>query len=67
MDIQQPVTPKTLEAFAGRKLTQEVSDNINHPCNGLNFQADAHESFDKLAWGIHKIGGRGEQCLALRF
>ncbi len=42
-----------LEAFTGRDITTKVvRDKINHPCNAINLQNDAHESFNKLAWGI---------------
>jgi hypothetical protein len=32
-----------------------VKENINHPCNAFNAQSDAHESFEKLAWGIEVV------------
>jgi hypothetical protein len=32
-----------------------VKENINHPCNAFNAQADAREAYDKLAWGIEAI------------
>jgi len=32
-----------------------VSDNINHPCNALNVQVNARDSFDKLAWDIEAV------------
>jgi len=28
---------------------------INHPSNAFNAQSDAHESYDKLAWGIEAV------------
>jgi hypothetical protein len=32
-----------------------VKENINHPCNAFNAEFNAHESFDKLAWGIEAV------------
>jgi len=49
------LTLSALETFAGRQLAKEVKDNINHPCNAFNAQADAHEAYDKLAWGIEAV------------
>ena len=44
-----------LESFSGRQLAKEVKENINHPYNAFNTQSDAHDSYDKLAWGIEAI------------
>jgi hypothetical protein len=32
-----------------------VKGNINHPCNAFLAQADAHDAYDRLAWGIEAI------------
>ena len=32
-----------------------MKENINHPCNVFNVESNAHESFDKLAWGIEAV------------
>jgi hypothetical protein len=55
LDIHEQLTLKTLETFAGRQLATDVISNINHPCNAFNAQSDAHESYDKLAWGIEAV------------
>jgi hypothetical protein len=51
-----------LETFTGRAITAEVvHGNINHPSNAFNAESNAHESFDKLEWGIEAVeqpGGR---------
>jgi hypothetical protein len=44
-----------LESFSGRQLAKEVKENINHPCNAFNAESNAHDSYDKLAWGIEAI------------
>ena len=41
--------------FTGRQLAAEVISNINHPCNAFNAESNAHESYDKLAWGIEAV------------
>ena len=48
--------------FTGFVLdAQTIRDNINHPCNALNLQANAHDSMDKyLAWGIEAISSGGQ-------
>jgi hypothetical protein len=57
-----------LEAFTGREITTEVvRDKTNHPCNAFNVQNDAHESFDKLAWGIEAQERPGGQVSHLIF
>ena len=59
---------RLLETFGGdfptgRQITTEVvRDNINHPCNAFNAEFNAHESFDKLAWGIEAQEQPGEQA-----
>jgi len=53
--IQKHLTLNALETFTGRPITEEVKNNINHPCNAFNAQTDAHETFDKLAWGIEAV------------
>jgi len=41
---------------------------INHPSNAFNAESNAHESYDKLAWGIEAVEADGqvkiisEQC-----
>ncbi|KIM44992.1 hypothetical protein M413DRAFT_442950 [Hebeloma cylindrosporum] len=49
-----------LETFTGRQLADEVVKNINHPSNAFNAESNAHESYDKLAWGIEAIHDDGE-------
>ena len=44
-----------LESFSGRQLAEEVKENINHPCNAFNAETNAHDAYDKLAWGIEAI------------
>lgn len=44
-----------LESFSGRQAAKEVKENINHPCNAFNAESNAHDSYDKLAWGIEAI------------
>ena len=46
---------QALECFTGRPIAEEVKENINHPCNAFNTEFNAHESFDKLAWGIEAV------------
>jgi hypothetical protein len=42
-----------IERFTGCQITAEhVSANINDPRNVFNVQADAHEFYDNLSWGI---------------
>jgi hypothetical protein len=45
-----------LESFTGRQVAEEVKQNINHPCNVFNAESNAHDSYDKLAWGIEAVG-----------
>ena len=33
---------------------------INHPSNAFNAESNAHESYDKLAWGIEAVGAGDE-------
>jgi hypothetical protein len=52
----EPLTLRVLKIFTGRQLaTKEVKDNINHPCNAFNVEANAHGSYDKLASGIEAV------------
>ena len=53
--IQEHLMLQALEFFTGCPIAAEVKENINHPCNVFNVQSDAHESFDKLAWGIKAV------------
>ena len=47
--------------FTGSGLdAQTIHDNINHPCNALNLESNAHDSMNKhLAWGIEAISSGG--------
>jgi len=54
------LTLSALESFTGRSITKEVKDNINHPCNAFNAESNAHDSYDKLEWGIEAVGNGGE-------
>jgi len=38
---------------------------INHPSNAFNAQSDAHESYDKLAWGIEAMEADGQVNIIL--
>ncbi len=59
---------RVLETFTGRAITAKiVRDKTNHPCNAFNVQIDAHESFDKLAWGIEAQEQPGGQVSYLIF
>jgi len=29
--------------------------NINHPCNAFNVESNAHDMFDKIAWGVEAV------------
>ena len=59
---------RVLEAFTGRAITAEVvRDKTNHPCNALNVESNAHESFNKLAWGIEAQEQPGGQVSHLLF
>jgi hypothetical protein len=50
-----------IEAFTGNKVSAEmISQHINSPRNAFNVEIDAHESFDKLAWGIEADNVNGE-------
>lgn len=49
-----------LETFTGRELTDEVSKNINDPCNAFNAETNAHDTYDKLAWGIEAVKDGGQ-------
>ncbi|KAF8343254.1 hypothetical protein F5887DRAFT_974072 [Amanita rubescens] len=51
-----------IEMFTGFVLdAQTIQDNINHPCNALNLESNAHDSMDKhLAWGIEAISSGGQ-------
>ncbi len=55
--------------FTGSVLdAQTIQDNINHPCNALNLETNAHDSMDKhLAWGIEAIssGSQVSSCFVL--
>ena len=33
---------------------------INHPSNAFNAESNAHESYDKLAWGIEAVEADGQ-------
>jgi len=33
---------------------------INHPSNAFNAESNAHETYDKLAWGIEAVKADGE-------
>jgi hypothetical protein len=52
--IIQSQTHRAIETFTGTLLkAEDVQQYVNHPCNALNLQTDAHDSMDKhLAWGI---------------
>jgi hypothetical protein len=50
-----------IEAFTGETVsTRTILDNINHPRNAFNVETNAHESFDKLMWGIEAIDYNGQ-------
>jgi len=49
------LTLSALETFSGRELAKEVKDDINHPCNAFNVESNAHDAYDKLAWGIEAV------------
>jgi len=52
----KPVTLRTLEAFTGGAITADVvHGKINLPSNAFNVENNAHDSFDKLAWGIQAL------------
>ena len=51
----QTSTLNALESFSGKPLSEEEKKNINYPCNAFDAQADAHDSYDNLAWGIEAI------------
>jgi hypothetical protein len=53
--MQKHLALRALETFSGRRLSDEVVNNINHPCNAFNMQTDASESYGKLAWGIEAV------------
>jgi len=53
--IEQQLTLSALETFTGRTLADEVVKMINHPSNAFNAESNAHESYDKLAWGIEAV------------
>jgi hypothetical protein len=58
--------------FTGHLLdAQTINDNINHPCNALNIQSNAHDAMDKcLAWGIEAIPFGGQvsfSCFSCNF
>jgi hypothetical protein len=46
-----------IESFSGNTLKAEfIQEIINHPCNAMNIQNDAHDSMDKaMAWGIEAV------------
>ncbi|KAF8731166.1 hypothetical protein AX14_005065 [Amanita brunnescens Koide BX004] len=52
-----------IEMFTGGVLdAHTIQDNINHPCNALNLESNAHEFMNKyLAWGIEAMSSGG-QC-----
>ena len=33
---------------------------INHPSNTFNAESNAHESYNKLIWGIEAVGADGQ-------
>ena len=67
----QHLTFKAVETFTGGAITANVArDKINHPSNAFNAQTDAHDSFDKLAWGIEALeqpGGEVSHIVFYRF
>ena len=52
--IIQSQTHSAIETFTGAVLkAEDVRQYVNHPCNALNLEKNAHDSMDKhLAWGI---------------
>ena len=54
LHIIQSQTHRVIETFTGTVLkAEDIQQYVNHPCNALNLQTDAHDSMDKhLAWGI---------------
>ena len=58
--IKQHLTLSALETFIGRPIAEEVKNNINHPCNAFNVETNAHDTFDKLAWGIEAMSSGTE-------
>lgn len=56
------ITLKTIETFTGRAITAEtVHDYINHPSDAFNVETNAHDSFDRLQWGIEAVQKPGGQ------
>jgi hypothetical protein len=52
MQVQSEVL-RAIEVFTGEKLRADtVQKSINHPTNAMNIGSNAHDSMDKLAWGI---------------
>lgn len=48
--------------FTGHAIKADfIQENINHPCNALNLENNAHDSMDNhLAWGIEAILSGGQ-------
>ena len=53
--VKQALTLSALESFSGRRLAEEIKENINHPSNAFNAETNAHDAYDKLVWGIEAI------------
>ena len=52
---------RVIEAFTGNMLSAKtILDNINHPRNAFNVEANAHNSFSKLTWGIEAVDYGGQ-------
>ncbi|KDQ64175.1 hypothetical protein JAAARDRAFT_43339 [Jaapia argillacea MUCL 33604] len=56
----KPLILRALDAFTVREITAEVVQaNVNHPSNAFNVESNAHESFDRLEWGIEALQQTG--------
>jgi hypothetical protein len=50
-----------IETFTGNQFSAgTILANINHPRNAFHVQADAHDKFDMLKWGIEAIHADGK-------
>ena len=41
-------------------MATKFFETINHPSNAFNTESNAHESYDKLAWGIEALEADGQ-------
>jgi len=64
--IIQSQTHCAIETFTGTTLkAEDVQQYVNHPCNALNLETNAHDSMDKhLAWGIEAKLCDDQVCLS---